>query len=260
MQKRSKTFKKISNTFRQLKEKFKSISTATLISIFAIVISSISFYFQFLNKNHNILYTSLVPTFDNSKATLEVPIFFKNTGNQSELILGVALLLEDRDSIDSVHYERINLNDSINFPILLNLNENRIVKLKSNYYEYLLSTLILDQHGTPLRFKNFKAQDNLILKATVQFITKFGYLSEDTLDVGNISFDKNGEIQQLSYNAIKLRNLDLSNDLVIGNGTHTSILIQDSLNLGDPKNVKKNSVYWKYNINKLKDSVERIRR
>lgn len=77
------------------------------ISFIALIISLITFYYQFFNVKHEVLFLHFTPSFDNNTDSLFVPIFFKNTGNQTEVILDGNLIMEVKTEENNNYYKRI---------------------------------------------------------------------------------------------------------------------------------------------------------
>ncbi|MCD9854825.1 hypothetical protein LUD75_08915 [Epilithonimonas sp. JDS] len=234
--------------------KWKEIRSSNFISIIALFISLITFYYQFFNVKHEILYSNFVPDVNNDSDTLKVPVFFKNSGNQTEIILDGNLIMEVKTENNENYFKRIGDSNKNQFPIILNANENKYLVLSSNYNDYLFGSLEISPNGT--NFREFTILDSLKLKMTTQFITKDGILSNDTIDVGYITFGPNRKIVRLDYNATKLRALNLNeNDTEIGGGTFFSHTISGTVDLKNPADIEKHKAMLKYAKKTINDST-----
>ncbi len=173
-----KVYSKLVRKFRQFKwKKFRSFD---YISLVALIISLITFYYQFFNIKHEILYSNFTPIVDNNVDSLTVPVYFKNSGNQTEVILDGNLIMEVKTENNENYFKRIGDENKNKFPIILNANENKFIKLTSSYDDYLFGSLEIGPQGS--FFREFTILDSLKLKLTTQFITKDGILSNDTID------------------------------------------------------------------------------
>lgn len=240
---------------RKIKKfKWKKFRSFDYLSILALSLSFITFYYQFFNIKHEILYSNFTPNFDNSSDSLFVPVFFKNNGNQTEVILDGNLIMEVKTDNNENYFKRIGDSNKDKFPIILNTNENKFIKLSSNYEDYLFGSLEISPEGN--NFREFTILDSLQLKMTTQFITKDGILSNDTIDIGYVTFGQNKKITRLDYNATKLRSLNLNNnDITIQGGSIMTFTISNKVDLKNPADIEKNKAMLKYAKKTFKDST-----
>ncbi|SIT27322.1 hypothetical protein [Chryseobacterium gambrini] len=248
---------RIRTYIRRIKNKIRNFDWKVLfssnsLSFIAILLSIITFYFQFFNTKHEVFYSFLTPDYNNNNDTIIIPVFYKNTGNQTELILDANLILEVKTEDNQNYYRRIGDNNKSKFPIILNMNENKYINLTSNYQDYLFGSLEIEPTGN--NFRDFTILDSLKLKMTTQFLTQNGNLSNDTIDIGYVTFKKN-KISQLDYNSVQLKKLNLNSNIQMTGGSKISYTITSKVDLKDPKDVEKNKAMLKYIRKTINDST-----
>lgn len=91
---------------------------------------------------------------------------------------------------------------------------------------------------------------------TTQFITKNGVLSNDTIDIGYLTFGSDKKITRLDYNATKLKVLNLNKtDIEIGGGTIINQVFTGTVDLNNPDDLEKHKGMLKYAKKQFNDSV-----
>lgn len=182
-----------------------------VIGVIALIIAALSLYFQFFNKNHSLVYGILDLEFNNRKE-ITVPLFFKNDGNQTEVVLNAYLSLEVRGDTSS-NFKRISDLKPGNFPIILSPNESKLIKIVGNYEDYFFGLVEyhLDENFRPINFEYIpiKNYDSLSLCIELSYLTKNGTYATENITIGEITFSENEEIMQANYEPVSLKKLDL---------------------------------------------------
>ena len=103
-------------------------------SVLAVVISSITLYFQFFNVRHKLIYTFLTPSVDEK---IVIPIIFKNEGNQNEILLESNLEMEViPNDTTKPYFKRIGDENRKLFPIIIAPGEYKTINLIGEYKDY----------------------------------------------------------------------------------------------------------------------------
>jgi hypothetical protein len=192
-------------------KKLKQIDRLTIIiSSLALIVSVSATYFQFFNKRHKVLYSTLEPKFNNSNKTIKIPIIFKNTGNQTEIVLNSTLNIELKGGDNSSH-KRISGQSQAEFPIILAPNESKLVTISGNYGDYLLSTFEISD-SKELIYYPVKVLDSLRLFLNTSYIAVSGRVSDQDHDIGYMTFEDNKKIKRIYCYPIELKKLPMHNN------------------------------------------------
>jgi hypothetical protein len=173
----------------------------------ALAIAGFSLYFQFFNKKHSILYSTLKPKLNDSKKTLSIPILFKNVGNQSEVILDAYLNLEVKRDNESF-LKRMSSQEEVEFPIVLTPNENSLLTLTGSYKDYLFGTFDISENNE-MTYYPITVFDSLKLIANISYLSVAGVVASQEQVIGFISFDTKENIRRIDCIPIELRKLPI---------------------------------------------------
>lgn len=185
------------------------ISPNLVISIFALLMSVLSVYFQFFNIKHSVLYSILYPELKGETKEIIIPILFKNTGNQVEVILDSELQLEVKET-EEFFFKRISPNKNKGAYFILAPGENKTIYLVGNYKDYFFGTLKINYPDTTdFKYVPITIFDNLILKVSINYLTARGKMAKEEREVGDITFDQNENISLMNCNPIELKKLNL---------------------------------------------------
>lgn len=188
-------------------KKFNTLSLIT--SIIALVISLVSVYFQFFYIKHSLLYVAM-PIEHNDKKDIDIPLIFRNRGNQEEIILNTVLYLELKtDSVS--HYKRISNLKSDVYPLMLAPNEHKLVMLSGNYEEYFKGLILIDNDSIsgycPVTYL-----DNLWLVMDIEYLSSNGSMNKVSHKIAEISFTNNNTIKLIHGEPVILYELEMDID------------------------------------------------
>lgn len=235
-----KHFKRIKHFLKKIRIKDKA-SISVIISMLALFTSALNTYFQFFNCKHSILFAVLEPQINKN---LEIPLIFKNDGNQTDIILKVELFLEARCDTGSF-YKKIDIERPNAFPVILSPKENRYIKIIGNYKNYLFGTILIDNKKHSMIYQPITQFDNLNLLLKITYLNEYGETVADEQAIEQISFDKRGHIIKANCCPIKLTSLKFYRNEYEVVGDYIilpNVIYHDSANidLKDPASVAKN--------------------
>jgi hypothetical protein len=143
---------------------------------------------------------------------LEVPLIFKNLGNTEEVLLNTTLHLEVKTDVDSIsYYKRISEYQSKDYPLMLSSNENKLIRLKSNYREYFKGLVLTDMDSI-IGYCPIKRLDDLRLMLNIEYISSNGSMQSESFLIGELSFNDDNYIKLIKGEPVKLRKLEINND------------------------------------------------
>lgn len=234
---------RIINSLSWIKKKLIS-NPSLIISISALLISGLSVYFQFFNERHSVLYTNLTPEIDSKSKQIVIPLLIKNTGNQSEVILHLELLLEVKKK-DGNFFKRISPFKNKEYYVILAPNDYKTINIVGNYKDYMFGTIEVE-YGDRENFKYSPITifDDLMLKVNVTYLTTHGNVASEEREISRVTFDKNENISRVDCDPIELKKLDLRyNDSEIVSYSiipDAGIDGQFSIDLNDSNSIKQN--------------------
>lgn len=223
-------------------KKINSNSFSIIISVIALSISFLSLYYQFIKEEHSVLYSYLLPEIKNDTKEIVVPVVFKNTGNQTELILFSHLMLEYKIK-DSSYYKRISDIKPINYPIVLGPNESKLVNLTGAYKEYFWGTMQINANTQEMKYYPITKFDNLKLVISTSYLTGSGEFENQEREIGYITFNEEEIIDVIDVVPTKFNELiiNTSSELVsyrmYSNIKYTG---QTTIDLNDSNSVREN--------------------
>lgn len=180
---------------------------ANVLSVLAVLISLINMYFQFFNIKHELLYTFLFPSINEK---LEIPMIYKNTGNQNEIILESNIELEIKPDDDTENYfRRIGDENKKSFPLIIAPGDYKTITLLGDYKDYFKG--MLEKSSSGLKYRKIVNLDSLTVLLTTKFISKNG-VSQDKRIIGKLSFKKDHEFDRFDYLPVKLIALESESD------------------------------------------------
>lgn len=143
---------------RRLVQYIKSeISLNAIMSFSALLISLVTMYFQFFNIKHELLYTFL---FSSVKEKLILPVVYKNSGNQNELILESNIEMEIIPNDNSEHYfRRIGDDNKKLFPLIISPGEYKVITLLGDHKDYFKG--MLEQSPSGIKYRPIVNLDTL---------------------------------------------------------------------------------------------------
>lgn len=194
--------------FHRIKKLFKSPSLS--VSIAALTISILSVYIQFFNERHSVLYTTLAPEINKENNQITIPLLLKNTGNQAEVILYSELQLEVKES-EGNYFKRISPYANKESYIILSPGDYKTINLVGNYKQYMFGKITLIGKND-FKYSPITVFDNLNLKISIKYLTKYGTVAQEEREIGKISFDKNEQVSRIDCKPIELKKLNLRND------------------------------------------------
>jgi len=193
---------------------FKMTLSPRLISVIAIIISISGIYIQFFHVHHRIDYATLLSSF-NEQNKIFTPILFKNSGNQTELILNTYLQL-DFYTKDGITEKRISDLYPSEFPIILSPGESKKITLEGNLKQYMFGMYKFDLiDSSYFYYDPVTVFDNLRLSIKTTYLSSKGKMGEEIRDVGFITFNENESVKHIVYNPIKMKRLNLKKNMDI---------------------------------------------
>lgn len=235
--------------------KFNTLSLVT--GVTALVISLASVYFQFFYIKHSLLYVAM-PIEYNDKKDIDIPLIFRNRGNQEEIILNTVLYLELKTDSAS-HYKRISYLKSDIYPLMLAPNEHKLVVLSGNYEEYFKGLILIDDDSIsgycPVTYL-----DNLWLVMDVEYLSSNGSMNKVSHKIADISFNSNNTIKSIHGEPVILQELEMDTDSE--NAGYYSMPKQYSghisIDLQDSSSVRKNKENVQMIESLIGDSLKNI--
>jgi len=190
-----------------MKKKKPTNRTSIIISLIALLIAFSSLYFQFLNVNHSLLYSTLDPKFDKEKNRINVPILFKNKGNQTEVILESFLMLEVRNDSNS-YYKKISSSSSKEYPLVFSPGDTKIINMSGNFNEYLFGNYEISETEF-IKYYPITQFDSLSLIVNIRYLTNSGVESQEAREIGTVFFDTEEKLKRMDYEPINLIKLSI---------------------------------------------------
>lgn len=228
-----------------------------VISITALLISLAGIYFQFFYSKRSLVFTALMIE-HNDNRDLEVPLVFKNLGTTEEVLLNTTLHLEVKTENDTISYfKRISEYNSKEYPLMLSPNENKLIRLKSNYKNYFGGLVITNLDSItgycPIRFL-----DNLKLILNIEYISSNGNMCNENFLIAELSFNDEKYINLIKGEPIKLRELEINSDSEMTGYYSMPKTFSNgfSINLNDSSAVEENKDALIFIENLLEDSLK----
>lgn len=240
----------------------KAITILTIcISAIALILSVITFYFQFFHIEHSISYTATQIGCNENDKEIIVPLLFKNTGNQQDVILNATLYLELKTDTTS-SYRRISEFKADGFPMMLAPSENTLYQLVGKYKDYFIGQFVVSNDEIT-GYIPVKYLDKLELILEIEYITSEGGYAKEKRLLGYVFFNEDRTIKQISCLPVELESLDMTPDevyqeyYVLPNHTaKTSI----QFNINDSIALKENQDYLHLMRELLRDSLKNVSR
>jgi hypothetical protein len=213
-----------------------------VLSITAVIISILGIYFQFFYTKHEIHYAILDSKL-NKENLLLTPIFFKNSGNQTEIVLNAYLQLEFY-SKEKIIEKRISEIDLPDFPMIFSPGDTKNIILRGDLQDYMFGMYEISiEDPSNFLYMPVTVFENLKLSLVVTYLSKQGKYGEEIRNIGYVTFDKKNEkVQSIKYDPTILKKLNLNKDKDIL--FHTFIPIEGggsfSIDLNDTASVRKN--------------------
>ncbi|HAL83150.1 MAG TPA: hypothetical protein DCO83_13740 [Mucilaginibacter sp.] len=171
-------------------------------------------YFQFFNTKHELLYAFLFPSVNEN---LAIPMIYKNTGNQNEMILesNIELQIIPDDGTEN-YFKRIGDENKKLFPVIIGPGEYKVITLLGDYKEYFKG--MLEQTPSGIKYRQIVNLDTLSLVLTTKFIAN-NEISEVRRNIGKITFRKDKTFDRIDFQPIKLIKLESDGDMEMTGGS-----------------------------------------
>lgn len=200
---------------------------ATL-SILAIVISTVTMYFQFFSKKHELLYTFMYPTVEEK---LEIPMVYKNEGDYNELILESNIELEIiPDDGSEKYFKRIGDENKKNFPLIIAPGDYKVANILGDYKEYFKGMMEYTDSG--LKYREIVNFDTLSVIVTTKFVSRNG-IGQTRRHIGKITFKKDSSFDRMDITPITLTKLEADEDIVMTGGSIVNAGYKMNFNFSD---------------------------
>lgn len=200
----------------------------TTLSILAIVISTVTMYFQFFSKKHDLLYAFMYPTVADK---LEIPIIYKNNGDYNELILESNIELEIiPDDGSEKYFKRIGDENKKSFPLILAPGNFKVINILGDYKEYFKGMMEYTDSG--LKYRAIVNFDTLSVVVTTKFISRNG-IGQTRRHIGKITFKKDKSFDRMDICPIVLKELEADEDIVMTGGSIVNAGYEMNINFGD---------------------------
>jgi hypothetical protein len=148
---------------------------------------------------------------------LEIPLVYKNLGNQNEMILESNMEIEIILDDGSEHYfRRIGDDNKKLFPLIIAPGEYKQVILLGDYKDYFKG--MLEESASGLKYRPIVNLDTLSLVITTKFIMGNG-ISETKRHIGKISFRKDKTFDRIDISPIELIELRGDEDVKMTGGS-----------------------------------------